>query len=121
MSVLDLRVLVPVVGLVLPLGWAATPADGKKHRVEEEWFKSSDQEIGAKLTFSNKSGQPVKVFWLDHAGERKFYKTLEDGEKYDQETFLGHGWLVADADDNAWSVYFPDGQPRTVEIAAPKK
>jgi hypothetical protein len=49
------------------------------------------------------------------------YQTLEDDESYEQDTFLTHPWVITDADDNAWYVYFPDAQPRTVEIVAPKQ
>ena len=38
-----------------------------------------------------------------------------------QQTYVTHPWLITDADDNAWDVYFPDAQPRIVEIVAPKK
>jgi hypothetical protein len=34
---------------------------------------------------------------------------------------LTHPWVITDEDDNAWYVYFPDAQPRTIEILAPKK
>ena len=37
-----------------------------------------------------------------------------------QPTFVLHPWLVTDAQDNAWGIYFPDAQPRTVEIPSPR-
>jgi hypothetical protein len=95
-------------------------ADGKKHPAEEKGLKSHDGDVETVITFVNKSGKSVKVYWLDYEGERKEYATVTDGDKYEQQTFLTHPWLITDEKDNAWYVYFPDAQPRTVEIIAPK-
>src|SRR5262245_5409731 len=94
---------------------------GKKHPAEVKGLKSFDSGIETQVTFVNKSGKPVKVYWLDYDGDRKLYKELEDGDEYDQMTYLGHPWLITDAEDNAWDVYMPDSRPRTVKIVAPKK
>ena len=75
----------------------------------------------ATIKFVNKSGKTVKVYWLDYDGDRKLYETLKDGESYEQQTYLTHPWVITDENDDAWYVYFPDAQPRTVEIVAPGK
>ena len=93
----------------------------KKHPVEEAGLKSGDGDIEATITFVNKGKKTVKIYWLDHEGERVHYKTLEADETHEQPTFLAHPWLITDEDGDARAVYFPDGQPRTVEIAEPAK
>ena len=68
------------------------------------------------MRFVNRSGATVRIYWLDYRGERKRYQVLSDGAQYVQRTFVSHPWLVTDERDNAWSVYFPDAQPRVVTI-----
>jgi hypothetical protein len=94
----------------------------KKHPAEEKRVKSLQHDFETSLKFVNKSSKTVKVYWLDYDGERVLYKTLEADAEYTQEkTYLTHPWLVTDEEDNAWALYYPDAQPRTVEITAPKE
>jgi hypothetical protein len=50
----------------------------------------------ATITFDNQSRQDVKVYWLDFSGARVFYRDLKVGARYDQPTWVGHVWVVAD-------------------------
>lgn len=90
-----------------------------KHSAEKRSIKSEHSDVKALITFYNRSSQTVKVYWLDFAGNRVLYKTLKSQEGFAQATFLTHPWLVTDADDNAWDLYYPDAQPRRIEIIAP--
>jgi hypothetical protein len=106
---------------------AATPT-GKllsvastKHSLEEKDLKSETGDVKARITFVNRSKQPVKVYWLDYRGQRVLYKKLKPSESYTQDTYMTHPWLITDLYDNAWEVYMPSVQPRTVIITAPKK
>jgi hypothetical protein len=100
--------------LVLP----SVAAAQQRHAVEGT-IGSINSKIAAELTFVNQSGRTIKVYWLDYGGTRKHYRTLAKGESYVQQTFVSHPWVVTDEDDNAWYVYFPEGQPRTILIAPP--
>lgn len=91
----------------------------QKHPAEEQGLKSYDSGIKTLLTLVNKTRQPVKLFWVNFAGKREAYPTLAPGERYDSNTFIGHPWLVTDAKDNAWAIYLPDAQARTVDITGP--
>jgi len=86
---------------------------------QEKSVKSLASESKAQIEFVNRSGQPVKVFWIDFDGRRKLYKALKRGESYDQQTYLNHPWEVTDAGDHPWYIFFADAQPRTVSIVAP--
>jgi von Hippel-Lindau disease tumor supressor len=110
-----------VLGIAFSSGFTALFRAEKKHPAEEKGIKSINSDVETKITFANKSGKTIKVFWLDFDGKRKFYQTLEDDESYDQDTYLTHPWVITDEDDNAWYVYYPDAQPRTVEVVAPKQ
>jgi mannose-6-phosphate isomerase-like protein (cupin superfamily) len=92
----------------------------KKHAAEEKGIRSTHHKVETVIKFVNRSRQPIKVHWLDYEGNRQLRATVPDGDSYESKrTFLTHPWLITDTDDNAWSVYFPDAQPRTVEILGP--
>lgn len=104
------------------LACAPAAQAAEKHPAEEAGLKSGEYEIATTIKFTNKSKQTVKVYWINFDGERETRMTLKDGETYEVETtYLTHPWLVTDENDNAWYIYFPDAQPRTVEIVAPEK
>ena len=50
----------------------------------------------AQITFVNRTGETVSVYWLNYSGKRVFYKKLLDGKRYAQRTFLTHPWLALD-------------------------
>lgn len=90
-----------------------------QHAAERSGLRSGPSLVEASLNFINRSGQTLKVYWLDSSGKRVLYKTLKPQQGYTQLTFLTHPWLITDADDNAWYLYYADAQPRTVEIIEP--
>jgi VHL beta domain len=53
-----------------------------------------DQSVS--LRFINQKNQRVKIFWLDYQGQAKFYRTLEPGEEYTQQTYMTHPWWITD-------------------------
>ena len=92
----------------------------EKHPLEVRGVKSVNMgDLKTSIKFENQSGKTVKLFWIDFEGNRKLYATIEAEKMVTQATFLGHAWLITDADDNAWYIFFGDGQARTVTIAAP--
>ena len=91
----------------------------RKHSAETKGIKSMSSNVETTIKFVNSSKQIIKVYWLDYEGRRQFKETLKDGDSYESNrTYLTHPWLITDKDDNAWDIYFPDAQPRTVEIRA---
>jgi hypothetical protein len=117
----NVRWLPALICLSFVAAWPALSRAEKKHPAEEKGVKSLNGDVEATIKFVNKSGKTVKVYWLDYDGDRKLYETLKDGESYEQQTYLTHPWVITDENDDAWYVYFPDAQPRTVEIVAPGK
>ena len=107
-------IVIPILGLTILAAWPPPALAEKKHAAEEKGIKSTNGDVDASIKFVNKSAQTVKIYWLDYDGDRKLYQTLKDGEVYSQGTFLTHPWLITDDNDDAWYVYFPDTQPRTV-------
>ncbi|MEM8911076.1 MAG: sulfatase-like hydrolase/transferase [Planctomycetota bacterium] len=50
------------------------------------------------VVFSNQTGHPVKVFWMDRKGKPKPYGTLEAGWSKPFRTRPGAVWMIADSD-----------------------
>lgn len=93
----------------VPKDFAAYEGDSVDSLTKLKWFPLDDEQPpaskpdGAKFDvhFSNKSGQPVKVFCMDRHGEPKPYGTLETGWSKPLQTRSGAVWMIAR----------PDGQP----------
>lgn len=91
---------------------------GKLHPAELVGLKSV---VGAhaQVTFVNRSTQTIRIYWLNYVGSRVLYKTLDPGGQFLVFTYLHHPWLITDDDDNAWTIYFAEAQPRRIEITEP--
>jgi uncharacterized protein (TIGR03067 family) len=89
------------------------------HSAEKNGVKSVNSNSETKIKFLNTSKRTIKVYWLDFEGDRQPYGTLKDGDSIEPVTYLTHPWLITDEKDNPWYIYFPDAQPRIVEIVAP--
>ncbi len=72
--------------------------------------------VTTEITFINQRSVPVKTYWLDYSGKRKFYAQIQPGDKVVQQTYVTHPWVITDASNNCLGVYYPDGQPRIIEI-----
>lgn len=57
------------------------------------------------ITFLNRSDNPVKVYWLNFRGERILYKSLPPGGQLDQQTFIGHNWLVTTSTEQCIGIF----------------
>ncbi len=67
--------------------------------------------------FSNKSDQPVKVFWMNRKGEPRPYGTLETGWSKPYQTRPGAVWMIADRNEKPLG-YFTIGD-RTAHAVIP--
>ena len=72
----------------------------KWHAVSDAGFPASKPD-GNKfnVVISNKSGQPIKVFWVNRKGEPKPYGTLETAWSKPYPTRPGAVWLMKNSDD----------------------
>jgi dipeptidyl aminopeptidase/acylaminoacyl peptidase len=57
------------------------------------------------ITFVNRTGAEVKLFWLDEEGQRQAYGSVTPDARRQQHTFAGHVWLVADAKEQPLAVF----------------
>lgn len=71
------------------------------------------------VTFSNKSGQPAKIFWMDRKGNPKPYGTLEAGWRKPYGTRPGAVWLIKDGEDNPLGYFKVGDRPAQAIIPEP--
>ncbi len=72
---------------------------------------SRDSAVDTDVTFENRLGETVKLFWIDSGGAHVPYASIRAGEKYTQHTFVGHVWLVTSANSNSIAVFEAEDLP----------
>jgi dipeptidyl-peptidase 4 len=63
------------------------------------------------VIFVNRTGEAVRLFWLDSQGQRRAYGTIDPGAEHQQHTFGGHVWLATDARGGTLGVYEATDEP----------
>lgn len=58
--------------------------------------------------FKNKTEAEISVYWLNAQGKRQLYKKLAAGQSHNQQTFVTHPWLIANAQDACVGIYTPE-------------
>jgi membrane-associated protease RseP (regulator of RpoE activity) len=83
----------------------------------EAQYRSVDGDQALPITFLNGyTSLPVRVYWLDYAGQRKLYANVAPGSSYNVLSFMTHPWLVADSTDKCIAVYLPGEQVSQITI-----
>ncbi len=54
----------------------------------------------ATILFINNSETDVDILWLNFDGEEVYYNTLKPGERYEQQSYYSHPWVVYRAESN---------------------
>ena len=113
------RVTGIILAIALTTGCTASDESDQSSADPGALPKSLNSDTPALITFDNRSGEAVNIYWIDFGGKRQKYNTLEPGGSYTQQTYLTHPWLVTDARGKPWNVYLPEARPRTVDLHAP--
>ncbi len=71
----------------------------------ESDFSSRPSQERTGMTVVNRSAHALKLYWLNFAGGRKLYHTVEPGEQVTQQTFLGHNWLIATSEGDCVGIF----------------
>jgi arylsulfatase A-like enzyme len=61
---------------------------------------SRPSEKGVTVAFTNHSGRPARLWWVDVEGKRQDRGAMAPHELKRVKTFAGHAWLATDADGN---------------------
>jgi hypothetical protein len=60
----------------------------------ESGLRSIDDTTVTEVIFFNQSPAPIRTYWLDHEGNRKFGSEIRPGDSYVQQTYVTHPWVV---------------------------
>ncbi|GIE77215.1 hypothetical protein Aph02nite_31650 [Actinoplanes philippinensis] len=77
----------------------------------ETGLRAADGGPATQIRFVNTTGGKVVIAWLGYDGKRSDYATLDPGQTYEQQTFVGHVWVAATVDGEAIAVFQPTAQP----------
>lgn len=101
--------------ITLPFINRATAAEGTQCSAESV-SRSTSASVKTTLIVKNQGSETIKAYWLDYSGHRKLYKEIKSGKSFSVATYVTHPWVIADAFDNCFMVYYPDSEARTLQI-----
>ncbi len=93
-----------------------TPQPTESGCPQEGHIKSPSSFDKATVTFDNETAGDLKVYWIDFNGKRKFYSDLKAHSKYDQATWIGHVWVVANGSDQCVKLESANAVEQTLAI-----
>ena len=80
-------------------------------------LRSVEGSTSITVSFENRSGRAVNIYWIDYQGAEQFYFDLQPGQAKPQDTYVTHAWCARDKTSNApllAVVATQDGQVATV-------
>ena len=83
---------------------------------QEGHIKSPSSFDKATITFDNQTAADVKIYWIDFDGKRKFYEILKAHTAFNQATWVGHVWVVADQADQCIKLHSANAVEQTLVI-----
>ena len=83
----------------------------------EKASRSIEASTATAITFINKTLRPIRIYWLDYEGSRKFYAAVEAGESHFQKTYLTHPWIASSENGECLGLYMPQTNASFVAIA----
>jgi hypothetical protein len=78
---------------------------------DESTLRSPGSDVATSLRFENRTTRALDVHWLDFAGQRKRYATVEPGATYTNATYVGHVWVVAESSGEGLAIFVADTAP----------
>ena len=84
-------------------------------------LRSGSSQQDTSITFENAFDSTVQIFWINSAGQRQLYATLEPGQEHAQHTFATHAWLVTTDDDTPLAKFIATDWPARAIITSPVK
>lgn len=95
-------------GVSIDASAAATFSGLKASNCSEEGTIKSATGASTYVMFKNKTDSDISVYWLNAQGKRQLYKKLPAGQSHNQQTFVTHPWLIANAQDACVGIYTPE-------------
>ena len=71
----------------------------------EGQIRSQRSAAATEILFFNQTDRPAKLYWLDFDGRRKSYGAVPAVDVVGQNTYVGHVWLIEDADEKTLGIF----------------
>lgn len=94
-------------GLVLLAALTLTPTSvWADHQVQACGLERSSPHSSEStyIEFVNERSSSAIIFWVNFDGNRQYYRTLNPGESYSQQTYVGHVWVIMNGDSSCNAV-----------------
>ncbi|OQR83065.1 hypothetical protein ACHHYP_15171 [Achlya hypogyna] len=78
-----------------------------------------ESDVATQVTFINSFVVPVDVAWVDYDGGETVYNRINPGEKYTQDTYANHVWLLATPTHGPLAYYTAQPEATFVDILGP--
>lgn len=78
---------------------------------DERDLKSPPSSVTTSVRFDNRTARDLEVHWLDFDGERRRYAGLGAGKTFENATYVGHVWLVAELDGSGLALFVAEEAP----------
>jgi len=85
-------------------GLAEAPAEEGYYGGAPQIMRSTHSEESTFIIFENRTGGPVKLFWLNYEGHEIPYRSIEHGGSHRQQTFVTHPWTFKSCTGNPENV-----------------
>jgi hypothetical protein len=111
--------LAPPQGIEPPLDKNALGRDARGGAFScsmEHSLKSLTSEHSVTVTFTNLSSRDISTYWLNYAGNRVFYKRVDPGSSYTQQTYISHPWVLVDSTGRCRKIILPGSSQAVVTI-----
>ena len=68
-------------------------------------FVSRPSQDRTGITVVNRSNAPLRLYWLDFQGSWRLYHTVAPGNRVQQDTFIGHTWMISTTADQCIGIF----------------
>jgi hypothetical protein len=83
----------------------------------ERDLRSIEDATLTEVIFFNQSSAPIRTYWLDHQGNRKFGSEIRPGDSFVQQTYVTHPWVVTKSTAKACiAIYQPEAKAAIVVV-----
>lgn len=80
-------------------------------------LRSIEDATLTEVIFFNQSPAPIRTYWLDHQGNRKFGSEIRPGDSFVQQTYVTHPWVVTRSSAKACiAIYQPEATSAIVVV-----
>ena len=95
----------------------AQKMSGEKSCKTESLQSAQNEDTPVKITFNNQRDSVVRLYWIDHSGQRQLFNEIQPQQSLLVNTYLTHPWVVADnISDQCTDLVMPDVMTPSVNI-----